>query len=134
MIKTLKKREDFVATNKQGDHWFTKGFILQALSACESDPTNSLIDDQDLNFKNHRFGFTATKKIGNAVKRNFAKRRLRALVLENRDLFTKIAQKKGLYQFVFVARKEILEIDYQILGKELNWSLKKLGLTKKPKK
>ena len=32
--------------------------------------------------KIHKVGFTATKKIGNAVKRNRAKRRLRALFCE----------------------------------------------------
>lgn len=67
-LQTLKHRKDFVLSNKFAKKIFSKNFIIQKY-------TNS--DSIDLNLK---FGFTATKKIGNAVTRNRAKRRMRALV------------------------------------------------------
>ena len=68
-LQTLKHRKDFVLSNKFAKKIFSKNFIIQKY-------TNS--DSIDLNLK---FGFTATKKIGNAVTRNRAKRRMRALVI-----------------------------------------------------
>ena len=67
-LVTLKKRRDFVLSNKHGQRTHNKNFILQEYY-------NPNISDQGL-----MFGFTATKRIGNAVKRNRAKRRMRALI------------------------------------------------------
>jgi ribonuclease P protein component len=53
-------------------------------------------------------GFTATKKLGNAVKRNRAKRRMRALFCEFAP-----SLKDGSY--IFVAKAEILTSSYQNL-------------------
>ncbi|MDH4945161.1 ribonuclease P protein component [Sulfurimonas sp. C5] len=53
-----------------------------------------------------KVGFTATKKIGNAVKRNRAKRRMRALFRE----FSANLQ-DGSY--IFVAKAAIVTADYQ---------------------
>ena len=52
---------------------------------------------QKSSIENHTklVGFTATKKIGNAVKRNRSKRRLRALFLKYSD-----SLKNGTYVFV----------------------------------
>jgi ribonuclease P protein component len=56
----------------------------------------------------HKIGFTATKKIGNAVRRNRAKRRLRALFVKYSDLLV-----DGTY--IFVAKQAINEISHQKL-------------------
>lgn len=63
----LKKRRDFLRAAK-ARRWSTPGFVLQARrrAADEAEPRP-------------RIGFTASKKVGNAVERNRAKRRLRAL-------------------------------------------------------
>ena len=56
----------------------------------------------------HKVGFTATKKIGNAVKRNRAKRRLRALFCEYSSSIN-----DGTY--IFVAKQSINEITHEKL-------------------
>jgi ribonuclease P protein component len=71
-----------------------------------------------------KVGFTATKKIGNAVKRNRAKRRLRALFLEYSFLL-----KEGTY--IFVAKQSTHEQSYQLLKKDFERVLKQLRAIKK---
>lgn len=56
----------------------------------------------------HKVGFTATKKIGNAVKRNRAKRRLRAL-------FREFSPSLSDGTYIFVAKQSINEITYEKL-------------------
>jgi len=67
-----------------------------------------------------RVGFTASKKVGNAVKRNLSKRRLRALFLELENNLL-----DGSY--VFVAKENINRMSYESLKKGLLWSFKRLG-------
>ena len=55
-----------------------------------------------------KIGFTATKKIGNAVKRNRAKRRLRAQFFEYSN-----SLKDGIY--IFVAKQAIVDSTHKQL-------------------
>ena len=66
LIETLKNRPDFLRA-AQARRQGTGGFLLQGRAR---DDGAALV----------RVGFTASKKIGNAVARNRAKRRLRAVV------------------------------------------------------
>ncbi|MFT7003618.1 MAG: ribonuclease P protein component [Sulfurimonas sp.] len=66
----------------------------------------------------HKVGFTATKKIGNAVKRNRAKRRLRALFCEYSPQL-----EDGTY--VFVAKLSINDISHQDLTNDFKKVLDK---------
>ena len=63
-LETLKKRPDFLAAAR-GRRQVTPGFVLQARDREEPGPA--------------RVGFTCSKKVGNAVARNRAKRRLREI-------------------------------------------------------
>ena len=64
-VKILKKRSDFVFAAK-GTFFRTQGFLLQA---------KKRKDAEEMPYA--RVGFTCSKKVGNAVARNRAKRRLR---------------------------------------------------------
>ena len=111
-LVTLKKRRDFILSNKHSQKTFSKNFILQEY--CKSD-----ISDQDL-----RFGFTATKRIGNAVKRNRAKRRMRALISsllkEDNILF------KEKYCYVLIAKQSILKASFFEMHNQLKECLSRL--------
>ena len=65
-IGTLKKRADFI-TVSGGNFVRAQGFFLQGRHRNEP------------GYPTIRVGFTCSKKVGNAVKRNRAKRRLRAI-------------------------------------------------------
>ena len=54
-----------------------------------------------------RFGITTTKKIGNAVERNFARRRLKHLLRENSHKI------KSGYGYVFVVKKDACDADFK---------------------
>lgn len=72
----------------------------------------------------YKVGFTATKKIGNAVKRNRAKRRLRALFLE---FSTSLCS--GTY--IFVAKQSIHETTYKKLKSDFEKILKRSDVLKR---
>ncbi len=69
-------------------------------------------------------GFTASKKVGNSVKRNRARRRLKALFLEFGD-----SLKSGSY--IFVAKDKMDKMDHISLKKGFLWSLKRLDCLKR---
>jgi len=58
-----------------------------------------------------KVGFTATKKLGNAVKRNRAKRRLRAL-------FCKYANSLKDGTYIFVAKAGIFDAPFEKLSND----------------
>lgn len=71
MIERLKKRADFLQAAR-GRRAAMPGLVLQMRSRRATD------DAKDAGSEPFRVGFTVTKKVGNAVVRNRAKRRLRA--------------------------------------------------------
>ncbi len=63
MLETLTKRADFVAATRKAKRVHTPAFTLQIRKRGDDEPA--------------RVGYTCSKKVGNAVARNRAKRRLR---------------------------------------------------------
>lgn len=105
-MQRLTKRTDFVRISRNKQAIFTPGFILQFFQrhaeeeASTSDPAP-------------RVGFTASRKVGNAVKRNFAKRRMRMLAQSILSVHA-----RDSYDYVCVARAAILTRPFQQLEED----------------
>jgi ribonuclease P protein component len=67
-----------------------------------------------------RIGFTVTRKVGNAVERNRIRRRLREAVRLNAG-----ADMARGFDYVVVARRELLEAPFETIGKELSRRFRK---------
>lgn len=87
---TLTKRADFLRA-AQARRQGTPGFLLQARRRRDDEPAPGAI----------RIGYTCSKKLGNAVARNRAKRRLRAIAQAVLPL-----QGKPGWDYVLVGRPE----------------------------
>lgn len=97
IIETLKNRGDFLRAAKIGQKSVSASIIVQSIKN---------------NLGIIRVGFTASKKVGNAVARNRAKRRMRSLIAE-------ISLTVG-YDYVLIARGGILNVDWDDLIKEVS--------------
>ena len=79
MLERLKTRPDFLRVARARRKWVTPGLILQVAprepgDVLSADPVSGADGD------GCRIGFTASRKVGNAVVRNRARRRLREAV------------------------------------------------------
>ena len=102
----LKKRSEFLFV-RDGRYQAQRGVVIQA----RKNPEHNVI----------RVGFTATKKIGNAVIRNRAKRRLRSVCLE---LLPQLGERGTDY--VFIARDKTVTRPYEALREDTQKALKNL--------
>ena len=111
-LQTLKKRKDFIKLNKFGKKYYGINFILQKYTYPNQEEAQL------------KFGFTATKKLGNAVIRNRAKRRMRSLInscLKDDNNFF-----KGNSSYVLVAKKPLIKASFINLKDEIKECLNKL--------
>lgn len=104
MLKTLKKRADFLRVQQNGQKINTKGVMVFSLEQQEG----YII----------RVGYTATKKLGGAVVRNRIKRRLRAVA---RDIIA--AHAKPGYDYVLIGRHHTAARPFEGLKKDIIFAL-----------
>ena len=107
-------RKDFLKIAGGRRKWVASGLILQVRPS--DDPA-----DAGAHAEGRRVGFTASKKVGNAVKRNRAKRRLRAAVRE-----VMIDGAAPGHDYVVIARAETVVRPYELLKQDLLAGLRRL--------
>jgi ribonuclease P protein component len=110
-ITRIQKRVDFLACAK-GPHCARGAVLVQARARDESPSETSTI----------RAGFTATKRIGNAVARNRAKRRLREAA---RQILPDLAHPG--FDYVFIARGGVTTRPWPRLHDDMKSALVRLA-------
>lgn len=116
MIARLKRRSEFLRIARAQTKWVTPGLILQIRKRSPAD--NAAADTPAI-----RVGFTVSRKVGGAVQRNRAKRRLR--VVAERLLSAHAAPG---YDYVIIGRRGTLTRAFDALGKDLESALKRLDV------
>ena len=104
ILITIKKRSEFIRSNKYSKKIYTPNFIIQKLEAKKNDNIP-------------HFGFTITKKIGSAILRNKIKRRLKSIIrdlLKYRDKYFDLS-----FNYILICKKEIVKVSYDDLENEL---------------
>jgi ribonuclease P protein component len=115
-VARLKRRPEFLRVAAGRRKWVAPGLILQALR--QDDSTSSTEGTAPA-----RVGFTASAKVGNAVVRNRARRRLRAVAA---SVLTRHAQ--PAHDYVLIARAGTVKRRFADLVADLEAGLKRLGL------
>lgn len=110
----IKKRADFLAV-RGGAKVSTPGFLIEAK---RRKPHGTGIETSAA-----RFGLTVTKKLGNAVRRNRIKRRLRAAIAGSNP-----ASRLAGVDYVIVARAAAFDRPFASMSADLANALKTLSL------
>ena len=111
-IATLKRRHDFLRVRAAARRWAAPGLVLQAAPMPEADAEEELV----------RVGYTASRRVGNAVRRNRAKRRLRAAVAHVMP-----ASAQCGCDYVVIARAATLTRPFDALVGDLAAALARVG-------
>lgn len=106
-LDTIPKRRDFVLASTHGRYQAMPGLVVQMRNRGDNAAA--------------RLGITASKKIGNAVARNRAKRRLRAVA----DMVLTSQSRPG-HDYVLIARYNTNHLEWPELVESLNKALIKL--------
>ena len=101
----LKKREEFLDIRKKGKTSYSKFFIINYLLSSQS---------------GFYFGLTVSRKIGNAVKRNYLKRIIRSIIINNHNSMPKNTKLE------IIPKKQIEKKKYSELEKDFLASVKNL--------
>lgn len=110
MLPTLKKRRDFLRAARAGAKSAMPGLVLQVRPHAEVDrPAGDI-----------RVGFTVSRKVGNAVTRNRARRRLRAVA--ERVLGEHAGQGRD---YVLIGRRDTVARPFADLVQDLETALRR---------
>jgi len=101
-------RPEYLAIAATGRKWVTPAFIIQARPS-ESDAPP-------------RAGFTVSKKVGNSVIRNRARRRLK-------EAARAILPEKGVrgWEYVLVGRQAAVDYPFEKLKADIGWAVAKMA-------
>ena len=105
-MQRLKQRADFLAAAK-GSRVSASAFVLQARKRTDDGPV--------------RFGFTVSRKVGNAVERNRVRRRLREIV----RLSDAKRMRRG-HDYVLIGRRAALELPFARMAQDFEGALRAL--------
>jgi ribonuclease P protein component len=121
-IPRLKHRAEFLRVAGAGRKFVAPGLILQVL---RRDPALAAVAGSP---DAKRVGYTASRKVGIAVARNRARRRLRAAVAE----IMPGCAAPG-HDYVLVARAATLKRPYSALIEDLKTALRRLDVYREPR-
>ncbi|HUB95043.1 MAG TPA: ribonuclease P protein component [Stellaceae bacterium] len=108
-LARLKKRAEFLHVAGKGRRWTTPGLVLQALPRPAGEGAGS------------RVGFTASRRVGMAVLRNRARRRLKEAVRRI------VPDHWAPGDYVVIARTETARRDFADLVTDLETALRRVG-------
>ena len=112
-IERLKQRSEFLRVAAARRKWVAPGLILQTALRPPSDEPDAAT---------FRVGYTASRKVGGAVRRNRARRRLRAAVAEVMP-----RRASGGRDYVLVARRATVDRRFADLVRDLETALDRLA-------
>lgn len=124
IIGRLRTRPDFLKVAAEGAKWVTPGLILQArrrpppaAAGTGKAAARKPIEEDEV-----RVGFTVSRKVGNATRRNRARRRLRAAA-------TEVLPELGRpgCDYVLIGRARTLDRPYAELVEDLRQALGRVG-------
>lgn len=104
----IRLEREYKSIFRKGNKFYSPYFLLVTMRSNPKDPS--------------RFGFIASKKVGNAVARNTIKRRLREIIR------LQLPYINPGYDCIVVASPNALEVDYSELQIAMQKPLKKSGL------
>ncbi len=116
----LKKRPEFLRVAAGRRKWATPGLILQALPRPGMGESKGA--DPGAGGCEVRYGITVSRKVGNSVQRNRARRRLRAAARE----LLPVVGRPGT-DYVIIGRKTTLTRGYAELKDDLETAVKRLN-------
>jgi ribonuclease P protein component len=120
-IAHLTRRGEFLKVAGAGRKFVAPGLILQVLRRADP-PEGAAVDAAAGMQSGVRLGLTASRKVGIAVKRNRARRRLRAAAAVLPEHAT-----EG-HDYVLIARAATVERPYPALIEDLRTALRRLGV------
>ena len=107
------KKEEVVKNNREFDNIIKKGLYKK---------NNEFVIYYLDNEKDHdRFGISVSKKIGNAVTRNYYKRIIRNICDKNKNLYSKNKD------YIIIMRKGLTLLDFSEADKSMKDLLKKIN-------
>jgi ribonuclease P protein component len=116
--RRLKRRREFLNVARSGRKWAAPGLVLQVSPRRDPEDRRS---DRATGAGDIRVGFTVTRKVGGAVVRNRARRRLRAAV--ERVMPTHAERGRD---YVVIGRGETVRRPFEALVGDLETALRKL--------